>query len=154
MHINRIETGTMKGRGHFNLAVNTLLAQDRNWRAHTGCNQRCRHIVIHFKMNDWHNTLIIHIQQSVEFFACTARVITQGLHLPGCLRPGALQINACFGQYCLSVDSDLNTVIRIRHANYMRYGFQPMCFQGFQNSYCIRTTQLQYRTQLLRKQHG
>ena len=46
MYINGIEAGTMKGRRHFNLAVNTLLPQDCDLRPHTGRNQGGRDIVI------------------------------------------------------------------------------------------------------------
>ena len=114
MHINGIEAGTMKGRRHFNLAIHALLPQNRDLRTHTGGDQGRSHIRTDIKADNRLNTPVSHIQQSVEFLPGAVRIITQGLHPVRCLGPGALQINAGFGQGQLPVDRDFNPVVPVR----------------------------------------
>ena len=46
MHINRLESGTVKRRGHLDLAVDTLLSQYRHFRLCPSTDKGCRYVFV------------------------------------------------------------------------------------------------------------
>ena len=115
MHIHTAKAGMVKRRGHFNVAVHALLAQNCHSGFYATGNIGCGDILIQIKAELCRNTRILSIQNQIKLLLCTARVISQCLHLVTGFCPGPLQINATVFEDGIDiiVNGDL---VRLTHA--------------------------------------
>ncbi len=91
MHVNRIETGTVKGSSHLDLTIDALLAQHGDLRTNTGLDVRRSDIVVDIEAQLDGQTWIILLQQGIEFLIGALGVITQTLDLVTGFGPLTLQ---------------------------------------------------------------
>ena len=83
VHIDGIKAGTIKGRRHFNLAVNALLAQNRKLRSRSHANKGRGDVISRVVGKLRVQPRIEHIEHAVVFFLGALRIVAQALHAPG-----------------------------------------------------------------------
>ena len=94
VHIHRFEARTVKSRGHFDLAVHTLLTQDGHTWPGAPTDKGCCQILIWVERQAKRNTRIRLVAAGLMLLAGAARIVTQGLHGKGGLGPHPTQVGA------------------------------------------------------------
>src|SRR5690606_38168822 len=92
--VDRLETGQGKGGGHLELAVDALLPEDRDFRTRAPGNVRRGDVFPGIEGKVCIETRIVGVEQAVVFLARAVGVVALGLHVPGRLRPGAIELRA------------------------------------------------------------
>lgn len=94
MHVHGTEPGAVEGGGHFHVAVNALLAQDRHLGPGAGVNERAGHVLAHVEGEAHVQTRVVGIGDRFELLAGAVRVIPQRLDPVAGFRPQPLQAPA------------------------------------------------------------
>ena len=150
--IHRGKAGTMEGRGHLDMPVDALLAQDGNPWPDAGSDQGCSDILIDFEGRATLDTQVVLVQQRIVFLLRTRRVIAQGLHLEGRLRPGALQVDARFGKLDAGVPGHRNLVGIVQCADHVTVVTQSGQVQRLEHGIRITVAYLDDRPEFLAEQ--
>src|SRR5690606_16040958 len=82
--------GADEGRGHLELAVDALLAQDRHARARAA-DERRRDVLVRVEREAYVEARVLAVEDALVLLLRRLRVVAQRLHAEARLRPGALE---------------------------------------------------------------
>ena len=118
-HVNvvRVESGPIERRSHFDLTVDSLLAQDRDLRPRTSCDEGRGDVVGGIERRRGRQARILAIENSIELFLGATGFVAQLLHPESHLRPRALQMRARCGEYRLRVAHETQLIARVGAAD-------------------------------------
>ncbi len=125
VHVARLEAGAVEGRGHFDLAVHSLLAQDRHLRARAAADVRRGNILRRIEGQFRVQSRIRRIEDAVILLLRALRVVAQHLQLIRGLRPRALQCNSRFVIYLPALRGNDQFAGAIEDAETMELCGQP-----------------------------
>jgi len=94
VHVNRGEARPVEGSGHFRLAVNALLAQDRDLRPDATLDVGRSDVVIDIEAQGNAQTRIVLFEQRVEFLVSAIGIVAKTLDAIAGLGPLTLQQTA------------------------------------------------------------
>src|SRR5690606_12935859 len=81
VHVDSAEACTVEGRGHFHLAVDALLTQDRHLRAQAFLDVGRRNVLIHIEGQLGSQARVFFVEEGFELLVGTVGVIAQALDL-------------------------------------------------------------------------
>ena len=112
VHVDRLEAGAVEGRGHLDLAVHALLAQDGDARPRAAATKGAMSSGIEGQCTERPGSS----RSMMRSYSSRAhvRVVAQRLHAPAGLGPGALQVVALGGEHRAVVARDADLVARVR----------------------------------------
>ena len=94
VHVERLEPGAVERRRHLHLAVDALLAQDRDPRSHASLDVRCCHVVRWIVGQLREQAGIARVRGSRVLLARAIRVVAQRLHAVAGLGPRSSQFGS------------------------------------------------------------
>ena len=116
MHIDGGKTCPVEGRRHFGLAVDALLAQDRDPRPRASGNERRGDVFRRIVGQRHRQPRIVLIENAVIRLPRAFRVVAQRLHVEAGFRPGALQVDTLLAQHRLTPAGDTQLAAAIGRA--------------------------------------
>ena len=154
VHVGRFEPRPMERRGHFDLPVHALLPEDRDPGSCAPGDVRGRNVFGRIKCERDGQPRIGSVEHAVIFFQGAVGVVAQGLHPPGGLRPGALQVDALFRKDVLGVAREADLVLAVEEADQAGTGMHALGPQDVHRLLPVAGADLQDGAEFLGKQRG
>ena len=79
-HVPRLEAGGVEGRGHLDLPVDALLAQDRDLGSCTGRDERCSDVLVRFEADLREQPAVGRIADAIELLPGAICIVPEGLY--------------------------------------------------------------------------
>ena len=152
VHVHRGEARAVERRGHFHLAVHTLLAQDCHLRARSALDERSSDVLGRVESKPGVQARIVPFHVALEFLSRAIRVVAQALQVITRLRPGAAQLDTRGIENIPATRRDSQAVLVIESADDMKAIPQAGDIECGTHRFQIGLARLDDRSQLLVEQ--
>jgi len=150
VHVHRFEARPVEGRRHLHVAVHPLLAQDGDPRAGAGevGGRGCGGV----EGERDREPRVVRVEQAVVFLPGAVRVVAQGLHPTGRLRPGPVQVDPREVEQGLATPAHDHPPVGRRRSDAVHVAAEPGALEGAEHRLTVRAPDLQHGAQLLAEQ--
>ena len=154
VHIECVETCARERRGHFDLAVDALIAQHRNLRPRALVDARCSYILRWIKAQLRRDSRFIVVTTPGEFGLRTFRVVAAFHHRKARFRPGRHQVAPRPTRDRFATEPELDAFAAAWIADEVRNPGQAMIDQQFLEILALAGANLHDGTEFLSEQRG
>src|SRR5690606_3186050 len=152
VHVDGGEAGAGEGGSHLDLAVDALLAQDGNRRAHAGVDVGCGDIFVDVVAEHGLKAGVLVVGQPLVLLVGAFGVVAQALDLPAGFAPGLLPVGTGARQYVLAGVIEVQLLLGFGLTDHGAAITQAGGGQLAEYGFGIVLAHLDDRTQLLVKQ--
>ena len=152
MYVHGFEARAVESRGHFDLSIHALLAQDGHARPCAATDEGRGQVLIRIEAQPQRNTRVVLVAAGLMLLAGASRIVTQALHGKGGLGPDPTQIRArVFKQELIATTKDdARTSSRAPDA----VDVPGRTSEGCAHRGHVRLAHLNHGTQFLREEQG
>ncbi len=154
MHVDRLETGPVEGRGHFDLAIDALLAQDRHARTLAGRDERRRRVGMHVETRLGKQTTRLAVGAQDVFAVGADRIVAQALQVMRGLGPALEQFDTRLVEQLFATMLDDHAVAGIDLADHEQFATNAGTHEARNHFRGVRLANLQHRARLFIEQHA
>src|SRR5690606_2558830 len=144
----------VKCRCHLDLTVHTLLAHDRHARADAAPDEGRAHVIsqIEAEFDELSRSVRVHARSLL--FLGAGRVVAQGLHAEGCLRPQTTQCHARAAYERALAAADGDALTRDRAPDFVYQLGEPVGREGGAHLLQVARAHFEHGAELLAEQYA